>query len=208
MRVTDRDIPIVKIVELSQLCLQFARVNRVTYHEDGKRFESDSDHTVMLGIVACAFAEQFEPNLDRGLIAQYALVHDFVEVYAGDTCTINATGEQFVDKAAREAVALDKLRAQFSGIFPWLIAIIESYDSLASPEARFIKTLDKVLPKITHALNKGAALIDHGVAFGDIDRINGQQLLKICNTYGHDQIEAIRLYTGVHEYLVSELTKC
>jgi putative hydrolase of HD superfamily len=207
VKVTDRDIPIAKIVELSQLCLQFARVNRVTYHEDGKRFESDADHTVMLGIVACAFAEQFEPNLDRGLIAQYALVHDFVEVYAGDTCTINATGEQFVDKAAREAAALDKLRAQFSGIFPWLIATIESYDTLASPEARFIKTLDKVLPKITHALNKGAALIDHGIAFDDIDSINAQQLLKIGLSYGHDQIEAMRLYTGIHEYLIAELTK-
>jgi putative hydrolase of HD superfamily len=202
-----RDIPIAKIVELSQLCLQFARVNRVTYHEDGKRFESDSDHTVMLGIVACAFAEQFEPNLDRGLIAQYALVHDFVEVYAGDTCTINATGEQFADKAEREAAALDKLRAQFSVIFPWLIATIESYDSLALPEARFIKTLDKVLPKITHALNKGAALIDHGVTFDAIDQINAAQLLKIGLSYGHDQIEAMRLYTGIHEYLIAELTK-
>ena len=208
MKVTQRNIPITKIVELSQLCLQFARVNRVTYHEDGKRFESDADHTVMLGIVACAFAEQFEPNLDRGLIAQYALVHDFVEVYAGDTCTINATGEQFVDKALRESAALHKLKYQFNSTLPWLTATIESYDTLASPEARFIKTLDKVLPKITHALNKGAALIDHGVAFGDIDRINGQQLLKICNTYGYDQIEAIRLYTGIHEYLIAELTKC
>jgi len=203
-----RNIPINKIVELSQLCLQFARVNRVTYHEDGKRFESDTDHTVMLGIVACAFAEQFEPNLDRGLIAQYALVHDFVEVYAGDTCTINATGEQFADKAQRESAALNRLKYQFSNTLPWLTATIESYDSLASPEARFIKTLDKVLPKITHILNKGAALIDHGVAFSDIDSINAQQLLKIGLSYGYDQIEAMRLYTGIHEYLIAELAKC
>lgn len=161
----------------------------------------------MLGIVACAFAEQFEPSLDLGLIAQYALVHDFVEVYSGDTCTINATGEQFLDKAQREASALARIKDQFSGTLPWVAATIDSYDRLNLPEARFVKTLDKVLPKITHALNKGAALVEHGIAFSDIDQINAQQLLKIGLTYGHDQLAAIRLYTGIHEYLLAELSR-
>lgn len=62
-----------KVVELGQLCLQFGRVNRVTYHEDGRRLESDTDHTVMLGILACAFAEQYAPHLDLGLVAQFTL---------------------------------------------------------------------------------------------------------------------------------------
>jgi 5'-deoxynucleotidase YfbR-like HD superfamily hydrolase len=42
----------------------------------------------MLGLIACAFAAAHLPDLDVGLIAQYALVHDLVEVYAGDTPTL------------------------------------------------------------------------------------------------------------------------
>jgi len=76
------------VVRLGQLALAFGRVNRITRHEDGTTPESDTDHTVMLGLIACALAERWYPHLDRGLVAQYALVHDLVEVYAGDTPTL------------------------------------------------------------------------------------------------------------------------
>ena len=41
-------------IRLADLILRFGRVNRATYHPDGERPESDTDHTVMLGILACA----------------------------------------------------------------------------------------------------------------------------------------------------------
>lgn len=196
-----------KVVELGQLCLQFGRVNRVTYHEDGRRLESDTDHTVMLGILACAFAEQYAPHLDLGLVAQFALVHDFVEVYAGDTNTLKASAGTAAVKEQREAAALVKLKAQFDSALPWLTKAIERYDALNTPEARFIKTLDKVLPKITHALNRGAALREHGVAPSDLPNINGKQYQKIKESYGADQAAALALYQGVHQYLCQELAR-
>jgi hypothetical protein len=45
--------------------------------------ESDTDHTVMLALIACALAPIVDARLDVGLVAQYALVHDLVEAYAG-----------------------------------------------------------------------------------------------------------------------------
>ena len=77
-------------LDLARLCLQFGRVERITRHEDGVRLETDTDHTVMLGIFACAFAASFAPGLNTGLIAQFAMIHDLVEVYAGDTVTMQA----------------------------------------------------------------------------------------------------------------------
>lgn len=194
-----------KVIELAQLCLRFARVNRVTYHEDGKRLETDADHTVMLGIVACAFAERFAPHLNLGLVAQFALVHDLVEAYAGDTNTLKISVERAQKKEEVETVALAKIIDQFGIALPWVCATIYQYDRLDTPEARFIKTLDKVLPKITHALNKGAALREHGVQPGDLDAINGAQYAKIVASYGADQPEALALYQSVHEYLKSVL---
>lgn len=190
-----------KIIELGRLCLQFGRVNRVTYHEDGERLETDTDHTVMLGIMGCAFAERYAPHLDRGLVAQFAFVHDFVEVYAGDTNTMNITAERQAAKAAREAEALAKLRALFAGVLPWLHETIEQYDSLSTPEARFVKSLDKVLPKVTHILNRGAALREHGIEPSAIDPVNSKQLVKIRASYGADQPKVLELYQAIHEEL-------
>ena len=77
------------VIALGRLALRFGRVDRITYHDDGVTAESDTDHTVMLGLIACAFAAAHLPDLDVGLIAEFAPVHDLVEVYAGDTppCT-------------------------------------------------------------------------------------------------------------------------
>ncbi len=41
------------MVGLARLSLTFGQDNRITYHPDGKTPESDTDHTVMLGIIAC-----------------------------------------------------------------------------------------------------------------------------------------------------------
>ena len=64
----------------------------LTLHEDGVRPESDADHTVNLGFVACMIASRML-WLSTGRVAELVLVHDLLEVIAGDTPTM------FVDKA-------------------------------------------------------------------------------------------------------------
>ena len=150
-------IPLSKSVALARLCLQFSRVERVTKHEDGIRPETDADHTVMLAIIACDLAEQLAPQrADRGLIAQFALVHDLVEAYAGDvqTLTIDAAGR--VAKDERERLAMERLRTEF-GPDSWMCSVIDVYEAQWCPEARYVKVLDKVLPKLTHLLNECVA---------------------------------------------------
>lgn len=195
-----------KIIELAQLCLRFGRVDRVTYHEDGKRPETDTDHTVMLAIIACAFASAHDARLDVGLVAQFALVHDLVEAYAGDTNTLATDGSTHT-KEVREAAALERIRGEFALDFPWLTATIDEYERLASPEARFVKTLDKVLPKITHLLNGGATLRQHGVDASNIDAVNGSQVSKIRATYAADQPAVMALYADVHTMLKAALLR-
>lgn len=200
-----------KVIELAQLCLRFGRVERVTYHEDGKRLETDTDHTVMLAVIACAFVERINaeagrfPRYDVGLVAQFAIVHDLVEAYAGDTNTLAGTGD--TAKEAREAAALARIRSEFAVDFPWLTDTIDEYESLVSPEARFVKALDKVLPKITHLLNGGATLRQHGVDASNIDAVNGSQVAKMRATYAADQPAVMALYADVHVRLREALVK-
>lgn len=206
-------IPIDAVVDLAVLALQFGRVDRVTYHEDGTTPESDTDHTVMLGLVACAVAERVNdrrmrtsyPLLRLGLVAQFALVHDLVEALCGDTNTLRISDASRADKAQREHAALEELHRRFAAL-PWIAATIDRYETLVDPEARFVKVLDKVLPKLTHALNGGAALREHGVDLAGLGQVNGSQREKIGRSYGADQPEAMALLYAAHEELVKRLT--
>jgi putative hydrolase of HD superfamily len=157
------------VVQLGRMALAFGRVDRITYHEDGVTAESDTDHTVMLGLVACAFAAKHFPCLDLGLVAQFALVHDLVEVYAGDTPTLHQlTERQRVGKADREHRAWQRIDVELRDLLPWVPDMIARYEARDTPEARFVKAMDKVLPKITHLLNGRVTLHQRGVSFDQL----------------------------------------
>ncbi len=144
------------LVKIGKLVFDFARVHRVTYHDDGITPESDTDHTVMLSVIACALADTFyKDELDIGLVAQYAVVHDLVEAYAGDTDTFGIIDTARKEKEHREERALHMIEDQFQQVYPWLPKIIGEYESLQKKEARFVKTVDKMMSKITHILNNG-----------------------------------------------------
>lgn len=142
-----------RALTLARIALAFGRVERATLHEDGKRPETDTDHTVMLGLVACELAP---PGLDRARIAAFALVHDLAEVYAGDTQTLVVTPASLAAKKARETAALARLATEL-GEGSWLAELLATYEEQREPEARFVRVIDKVLPKLTHAFNGCAA---------------------------------------------------
>jgi 5'-deoxynucleotidase YfbR-like HD superfamily hydrolase len=206
-------ITVASLLKLASLALDFGRVNRVTAHQDGITPESDTDHTVMLSLIACAVAEQVNreaegqdssivgplegcrsriarrPRLDVGLVAQYALVHDLVEVKTGDVSTLKISDQGREDKHRRESVALRELYLEFR-CWPWLGQRLVEYESLASSEARFVKVLDKVMPKLTQLLNQGVAARRQLADLREYVALNDQQQQTIASTYGSDQPEA------------------
>ena len=182
-----------KTVELARMLLSFGLVERVTHHEDGVTKETDTTHTVMLGIMACAFARDHAPHLDIGKIAQFALVHDLVEVYAGDTNTF-AKEVCHDDKETREKEALERITAEFADTYPWIGLTIEEYETLSSPEARYVKVFDKVLPKLSHLINGGVTVSELGHTTESLKVWISAQMNKIETTYGHDQEAAVSLY--------------
>jgi putative hydrolase of HD superfamily len=148
-----------KILEIASLILDFGKVDRQTLHQDGVRAETDTDHTVMLGVLGASIAHKLYPDLDLGLVTQFALVHDLVEVHAGDTDTLRGVSDEFFKaKEKRELEALHKIKAELGVEFRWIHETIEKYEKLDTKEARFIKVLDKIMPKLTVVLNKAASI--------------------------------------------------
>lgn len=173
------------VVQLARLSLGFGRVDRLTYHEDGVTRESDTDHTVMLALIACAFAARHpEMGLDVGLVAQFAIVHDLPEVYAGDTPTLRALDPAAArDKQAREDEAAYRIARETSAL-PWVADVLETYEQRELPEARYVKAMDKLLPKLTHILNGGVCI-----------REGNMSLAEVASRYA-EQDEEIRAYAA------------
>lgn len=158
-------------IEIARIAMQFARVDRITQHPDGHP-ESDTDHTVMLALLA---GELCPPTLSRTLVVSYAVVHDLVETYAGDTPTLRLPSiEQAAAKDAREADALLRIHREL-GPNSWIVDTICRYERQADPESRWVKALDKCAPKLTHIFNGCAAIRAQGVTLAEvIERVEGQ----------------------------------
>lgn len=109
-----------------------------------ERHENVAEHSYMLSVVACALADRLDNELDLGLIAQYALVHDTVEIYAGDT-SVWASRQERAEKQEREKLSLFQIASEQQS-FPWIVQTIKEYEELASKEACFVYALDKMLP--------------------------------------------------------------
>lgn len=150
------------LIDIGKLIFSFARVKRVTLHGDGTTQESDTDHTVMLSVCACALASKLYPQLDLGKVVQFSIVHDLVEAYAGDTNTFNISAVDRKAKEDRENIALERIQKEFEFVYPWIPKTIEEYESLETDEAQFVKMVDKVMTKLTHCINQGAYLKKEG----------------------------------------------
>jgi 5'-deoxynucleotidase YfbR-like HD superfamily hydrolase len=137
------------VVQAATLALAFGRVERRPYHPDETQRESDTDHTVMLGLVAPALADMLYPGqMDIGLVAQFAIVHDLAEVYAGDVPTVrNLSTDVKAAKAVDEAAAVRRISEEFGASLPWMPRTLRMYEDQLLPEARFVRAADKLLPK-------------------------------------------------------------
>lgn len=135
---------------MAELLIPAATVFRTTkVQPELDRFENDAEHSFLLAALGCALAEHLDENLDVGKVSQYALVHDLVEVYAGDT-TIWAPTEEHATKAQREHEALQHIEKRWR-LFPWVERTIKAYEKFDDPESCFVYALDKIIPYLVMA---------------------------------------------------------
>jgi putative hydrolase of HD superfamily len=134
-----------RLLELQQLLVAFSQVDRMNHRKHGEKFvpENDTEHSYNLAITAWYLSRWF-PKLDKDLLIRYALVHDLVEVHAGDTYIYGSESE-LASKQQREAKALEKLKSDWDD-FADMNSTIEDYELRKDSESRFIYALDKLMP--------------------------------------------------------------
>ena len=147
--------PSLKELELlvRRLIFPFYEIKRdATLPTEMHRQENDAEHSWSLALIACSLAAQIDPRLDIGKLCQFAIVHDLVEVYAGDTSVWDKEGLK--SKTARETAALKQLRKETAS-FPWIAGTIQSYEHKKLPEARFVWAVDKFLAVLMRSTDNG-----------------------------------------------------
>jgi len=126
-----------------------------------RRFENDVEHSWSVAFLACSLAHEIDKTLDLGKVAQFAIVHDLVEVFSGDTSPwhVKAVRES---KKEREEHALGQIEKHYKR-FPWIAQTIREYESRKSNEAKFVYAVDKVIILLLRYIDKGRFYIENGV---------------------------------------------
>lgn len=141
-------------LKFSDMLNRFCLVERMVLVNGGERRENDIEHSYQLAMLAWYIIDSRKLDLDVDLVLKYALVHDLVEVYAGDTYTYSADAENIASKGVREEAALKHLHQEFLE-FPDLFEYIERYEKKSDRESRFVYALDKIHPIINTYLDNG-----------------------------------------------------
>jgi len=133
-----------------QLTHGLQQVKRSIFTAGEDRRENDAEHQYQLAMTAWYVIVTEKLPLDVDKVLKYALVHDMVEVYAGDA---HFYGDR-TGKEEREKVALSRLQEEFAEIPEWF-DLIESYEHKVDKESIFIYALDKLLPAINIYFDRG-----------------------------------------------------
>jgi putative hydrolase of HD superfamily len=144
------------ILELDKL----KSIYRRTYLIDGSRNENTAEHSWHLALLAMVLAEHANEPLDVPKVIRMVLIHDVVEIDAGDTYIYAAQG----DKVERERLAADRIfgllpsdqAAEFRDL--WI-----EFETGKTAEARFATALDRFMPQLHNFHTAGRSWKEHGI---------------------------------------------
>ena len=136
---------------------------------DGSRAENSAEHSWHLALMASVLAEHAGPGIDGGRVLRMLLVHDLVEIDAGDTFAYDATAN--VGREARERRAAERI----FGLLPEeqhaeLRALWEEFEGQAPAEARVAAALDRLQPLLNNHHAGGGSWRLHGVTRDQVVR--------------------------------------
>lgn len=143
-----------KLLSFARVLNKLQAVERVIRVKDADRWENDMEHSYHLAMLAWYIIDSQKLSLDREKVFCYALAHDLVEVYAGDTYLFSLDQALLDSKPERERLAGERLVKEFPEV-PEMHEAILHYVMKDDPESRFVYALDKIEPLVKLYLDGG-----------------------------------------------------
>ena len=156
------------IIEIDKL----KQVGRQSYLTDASRHENSVEHSWHLAVMAMVLSEHAnDKTIDIMRVIMMVLVHDIVEIDAGDTFLYDEKNNQ--SKIKREQVAADRIfsllppdqAGEFRGLW-------DEFEARKTNEAKFAYALDRLQPMLHNVITKGKAWRQHGIKKHQVIRKN------------------------------------
>lgn len=144
-------------------CDKLKEIFRQTINTQSRRAENDAEHSWHLCLCVIVLAEHANvPDLDVLRVLQMLIVHDLVEIDAGDTFAYDTAA--MADQHEREARAAERI----FGLLPTdqaraFRALWDEFEAKTTPEAKFATAVDRFQPMLLNCRSEGAAWRKHGV---------------------------------------------
>lgn len=131
------------------------------------RHENDAEHSWHLALMVCVLSEYSDQPIDVGRTVQLVIIHDLVEIHAGDTFVYDT--EEAEGQEAREREAADRLFALLpDDQADTFHALWDEFEARATPEARFAKAMDRLQPTLMNFNTGGGTWHTPGVTNDDV----------------------------------------
>lgn len=166
---------------------------RQTHLSNNGRNENDAEHSWHMAIMAYLLREYANQEVDIAKVMLMCLIHDIVEIDAGDTYAYDAEGLQ--TQKAREDAAKERI---FS-ILPEeqkkeLMALFDEFEANETAESRFAHAMDNFQPLMLNNSNGGADWRAHGVTAEQVyqrqgkTKLGSEQLFEVTDQILQDNI--------------------
>lgn len=146
-------------------------INRQTYVTGGVRKENDAEHSWHLALMVLLLSEYANENIDVLKTMSMVLIHDMVEIDAGDTYAFDSVGA--ASKEERELKAANRI----FNILPkdqaeYFRKLWDEFEEGKTMESKFANALDKIQPILLHKLTDGKSWREHKVTLDQILKRN------------------------------------
>lgn len=141
-------------------------IRRTPLH-DNSRMEDDAEHAWHMAVMTLVLSEYANEDIDVFHTVSMVLIHDLVEIYAGDTYAYDEEGKK--TQKAREEAAKEKLFSQLpEDQAAKFKALFEEFDARETPESKFANAMDNVQPSMLNDASGGTSWAEKGVRLSQI----------------------------------------
>lgn len=142
-------------------------IGRQTYLTDAVRKENDAEHAWHMALMTILLSEYSNEKIDVLKTVTMLLIHDLVEIDAGDTYAYDEEGKK--TKRTRELAAADRI----FGLLPQdqgekLRALWDEFEEGESAEAKFAHAMDHIQPLMLNAATDGKSWMEHGIHLNQV----------------------------------------
>lgn len=172
------------VLSFTKLLQQLRKIERRVLVDGADRNENDVEHSYSVAMLAWYVNATYQLGLNIEKVLQYSLIHDLVEVYAGDVWFYQTDQHTINNKKESEEAAAHRIENEYPE-FPELHGIIRAYEAKIDIESRFVYALDKIDPVLHIYLDQGRTWKKENVVLDKLEE------LKASKVTAHATIESI-----------------